>query len=438
MIQRHNIEANVWRTSQRRWLVGSLSWLTGMGLLGNPIVLAQTSPSSSTSVPSAQDLLTSDELEAASSTSSSSKQNDAQPNASSNNSVTLPEQIPSERSPSNSPDDPASAVPPLDPADLNADRPTPTRVGTTDYSTVYIDTTDYSLGATNQNQDIPSIVLSERSTGCQAVVEQGQTVPANICGSAESVASALGYAAGNRRGTVSSVNVGPLSIGPNGVSLNRSQSVWDYYNQTSRPAAMSGNGNSRLLFPLSIPAMISSPFGWRVHPIFGSERFHTGTDLAAPMGTPVVAAYAGQVAIADLMRGYGLTVVLRHNDATQETLYGHLSELFVKPGEWVDQGEVIGRVGSTGNSTGPHLHFELREATSDGWLALNAGEILQVALAHFGSSFQLVSADTTPLEKDINLLEVPETLQSGKNAIKTTSTDFQALVKEEKTSLNQN
>jgi murein DD-endopeptidase MepM/ murein hydrolase activator NlpD len=146
------------------------------------------------------------------------------------------------------------------------------------------------------------------------------------------------------------------------------------------------------MFPLAIPSVISSAFGWRIHPITGTQRFHTGTDLAAPMGTPVLAAYAGQVAIADFLNGYGLTVTLSHNKGTQETLYAHLSEIFVQPGELVKQGEVIGRVGSTGNSTGPHLHFEFRQLTPDGWVALDAGEQLEYALAQLVKAMQVAEA----------------------------------------------
>lgn len=135
------------------------------------------------------------------------------------------------------------------------------------------------------------------------------------------------------------------------------------------------------MFPLTIPAPITSLFGWRMHPITGGQRFHAGTDLGAPLGTPVVAASEGDVAYADVLGGYGLTVVLDHNEYTQQTLYAHLSEIFVEPGEWVEQGTVIGRVGSTGNSTGPHLHFETRQLTPSGWVATNPGAELEYALA---------------------------------------------------------
>ncbi len=90
------------------------------------------------------------------------------------------------------------------------------------------------------------------------------------------------------------------------------------------------------------------------------QRFHTGIDLAAPAGTPIYAARAGQVDTAGWSRfGYGLHVILDHGGA-QETLYGHMSRIAVRPGQWVNRGDVIGYVGSTGWSTGPHLHFEVR------------------------------------------------------------------------------
>ncbi|MEG4282608.1 peptidoglycan DD-metalloendopeptidase family protein [Microcoleus sp. A006_D1] len=177
-----------------------------------------------------------------------------------------------------------------------------------------------------------------------------------------------------------SMGLGPVQVGAISVSSG-SNTGFAYYNLTPRPLGMPGNGNSRLLFPLSIAAEITSPFGWRTHPVSGYGRFHTGTDLGAPMGTPVLAAYAGQVAIADWLGGYGLTVVLNHKKESQETLYGHLSELFVKPGEFVKQGDTIGRVGSTGMSTGPHLHFEIRQMTDQGWVAIDPGAQLEFAVA---------------------------------------------------------
>ena len=164
---------------------------------------------------------------------------------------------------------------------------------------------------------------------------------------------------------------------------------------TQRPI-YPNNGNRGLLFPLAIPARITSSFGWRQHPIFGTWRMHAGTDLGAAYGTPVVAAYRGQVTLADYAGGYGMMVVLRHLDGTQESRYAHLAQIFVQPGEWVEQGELIGLVGSTGNSTGPHLHFEWRHHLSKGWVPVDAGPYLESALANLSHSIDLAAAGLDP------------------------------------------
>ena len=192
-----------------------------------------------------------------------------------------------------------------------------------------------------------------------------------------------------------SMELGPVQVGAVSVSSG-SNTGFAFYNLTPRPAGLPGNGNTSLLFPLSIATAITSPFGWRTHPVLGYGRFHTGTDLGAPLGTPVLAAYAGQVAIADWLGGYGLTVVLNHKKNSQETLYAHPSELFVKPGEWVKQGETIGRVGSTGMSTGPHLHFEVRQMTDQGWVAIDPGSQLEFALARMIGTLETAKVPKMP------------------------------------------
>jgi murein DD-endopeptidase MepM/ murein hydrolase activator NlpD len=186
-----------------------------------------------------------------------------------------------------------------------------------------------------------------------------------------------------------------MVINSTGIGLATPPSVRDFYRRTLRPPGRLGNANVKLIFPLAIPAAISSVFGWRIHPISGDARFHTGTDLAAPLGTPVLAAFAGRVAIADFLGGYGLTVTLDHNHGLEQTLYAHLSEIFVQPGEIVKQGDVIGRVGSTGNSTGAHLHFEFRQLTPDGWVAMDAGAQLEYALAQLVKSLEFAQAPST-------------------------------------------
>ncbi|MFM7362474.1 MAG: M23 family metallopeptidase [Cyanobium sp.] len=149
----------------------------------------------------------------------------------------------------------------------------------------------------------------------------------------------------------------------------------DVFGRTPRPAAVGGNGNLRLLFPLIGSAVTSSEFGWRLHPVLGSWLMHTGKDLAAPEGTPVVASLSGRVVMSGLAGGYGLAVEIEHDGPRRRTLYGHLSELYVREGQRVKQGEVIGRVGSTGLSTGPHLHFELRVPQDGGWVAVDPGDL---------------------------------------------------------------
>lgn len=104
---------------------------------------------------------------------------------------------------------------------------------------------------------------------------------------------------------------------------------------------------------------ISSRFGWRIHPIFGTREFHTGIDIASRYGTPVRSARAGIVRFVGWLRGYGRIIIVDHGQGL-ETSYSHLSQILVWRGEGVDMGQTLGRIGSTGWSTGPHLFFEVR------------------------------------------------------------------------------
>jgi murein DD-endopeptidase MepM/ murein hydrolase activator NlpD len=146
--------------------------------------------------------------------------------------------------------------------------------------------------------------------------------------------------------------------------------------------------NSDFVYPLSTPAPISSPYGWRVHPLTGNRRFHAGQDLAAPSGTPIVAVADGRVVLANWHGGYGKAVIIEHNGRLQ-TLYGHMSEVFVQEGQEIKQGTVIGQVGSTGASSGPHLHFETKLPTADGWVAVDPAEDLRYALNNLEQSMRL-------------------------------------------------
>ncbi|MHC0064956.1 peptidoglycan DD-metalloendopeptidase family protein [Nostoc sp. UIC 10890] len=333
---------------------------------------------------------------------------------------------------------------------------------TKDYNNAYIDPNSYDSGATGTYQAPNSVILTERSSGCRAILPSGQSVLGGVCAKVpqRSVADSNGKAAPNwlkrsqnsqlanvppvrqvattgntsrwraaqsgssgvtksgfrpnrfipTPGEFSPTTVSATPIAPSGGTLpppmadgniapRPSNVAYDFSLASVLPqipytgrVAYSGTG---MMYPLSIPASITSVFGWRVHPITGNQRFHAGTDLGAPAGTPVLAAAAGQVETANWLGGYGLTVTLNHKSA-QQTLYGHMSEIFVQPGQWVEPGTVIGRVGSTGNSTGPHLHFEVRHLSPNGWVATDPGVQLQSGLSQLVLGSQTTQVSQKP------------------------------------------
>lgn len=112
------------------------------------------------------------------------------------------------------------------------------------------------------------------------------------------------------------------------------------------------------IFPVAAYSYISSRFGERIHPITGELKNHNGMDIAANSGTAVFAADGGKIVLAEWYGGYGNCIMIEHGNG-YKTLYGHLSYIGVRAGQYVNQGDTIGQVGSTGNSTGPHLHFEV-------------------------------------------------------------------------------
>ena len=122
-------------------------------------------------------------------------------------------------------------------------------------------------------------------------------------------------------------------------------------------------GSGVFMFPVASYVYISSRFGERVHPITGELKHHNGMDIASNMGTTVYAADSGTVVLAEWYGGYGNCIMIDHGNG-YKTLYGHLSSISVSSGQSVSKGDVIGAVGSTGNSTGPHLHFEVYRGDS--------------------------------------------------------------------------
>ena len=131
-----------------------------------------------------------------------------------------------------------------------------------------------------------------------------------------------------------------------------------------RAAGIAGGGTSGGAsgsFSWPVTGTITSPFGWRSNPFGGAPEFHQGLDIAAPTGTTVTAAAAGTVIMAQWYGGYGNYILIDHGGG-YSTGYGHLSAIYVSNGQTVQRGQAIGAVGSTGQSTGPHLHFEIRIA----------------------------------------------------------------------------
>lgn len=104
---------------------------------------------------------------------------------------------------------------------------------------------------------------------------------------------------------------------------------------------------------------VTSPFGWRIHPIYGTWKFHAGVDLGYDYGAPVNVLFDGEVVQSgNFDDGYGNQVLVYHAAIDSYTRYAHLSEVYVTAGEWVGAGSIVGLVGATGNVTGPHLHLE--------------------------------------------------------------------------------
>ena len=134
------------------------------------------------------------------------------------------------------------------------------------------------------------------------------------------------------------------------------------FHNTSGAGSNEGSSNkagSKDVSALPVSGVISSPVGWRRDPINGQSRYHAGTDIAAPAGTPIKAVAEGRVIESGSKSGYGNTVVIETGDG-HKMLYAHNNQNFVRVGDWVSRGDTIAEVGSTGRATGPHVHFEVK------------------------------------------------------------------------------
>jgi murein DD-endopeptidase MepM/ murein hydrolase activator NlpD len=160
------------------------------------------------------------------------------------------------------------------------------------------------------------------------------------------------------------------------------------------------------MFMLPVEGQHTSGFGMRMHPIDHEERLHSGMDIAAPAGTPIQAAAAGQVVFSGTQAGYGNVVVIQHEEG-YSTLYAHNTANLVSVGTTVSQGQPIATVGSTGRSTGPHLHFEVRkdgkrldpvQFFAAGNMPKSAAAVEDDSSAKIALKFRIASADTEAIQ----------------------------------------
>jgi murein DD-endopeptidase MepM/ murein hydrolase activator NlpD len=205
-----------------------------------------------------------------------------------------------------------------------------------------------------------------------------QAEKARIEGTKQELEQRQAEIAGLQRKSQSETNDIRAKVSERSAKLRRIQNERKAYEQaldeleaTSRKLESFIRGNSRkgpstaqasskgMIWPVRGP--ITSPFGWRFHPILRTNRFHSGYDIAVRSGTSVAAAASGTVILAGWAGGYGKAVIIDHG-GNISTLYGHNSTLLVSEGQSVKAGQIIAKSGSTGLSTGPHVHFEVRKS----------------------------------------------------------------------------
>ncbi|MGH8959109.1 MAG: M23 family metallopeptidase, partial [Acidimicrobiia bacterium] len=183
----------------------------------------------------------------------------------------------------------------------------------------------------------------------KALLEEQRDLAANLLADAEAQAAEVERLLASIRNEIAAAEEHKEGLEADAAALQR---------EIERLASKEGTAPTGLSWPLN--ARVDSPFGYRVHPILGVRKLHTGIDLSAASGTPIVAAATGRVILAETYGGYGRAVVIDHGGGIT-TLYAHQSKMAVSVGETIDRGQVVGYVGCSGSCTGPHLHFEVRK-----------------------------------------------------------------------------
>jgi murein DD-endopeptidase MepM/ murein hydrolase activator NlpD len=243
-----------------------------------------------------------------------------------------------------------------------------------------------------------SLYRSARAAGVPAkLVEQYIKTMATRVGVSRLGSGEFELIAERQSAATGEVKYGNLLYG--GLYQGKSKTQLVRWEQAGKTQWLDGTGRGEQRGSASMPVFgrLTSSYGMRRHPVLGYARMHKGLDLAAPQGTPIRAAMDGVVASAGRAGGYGNFVKLMHS-AGLATGYGHMSRIAVRAGARVSRGQVIGYVGSTGISTGPHLHYEV-------WrngVAINPGRV------SFSSVQQLAGADLREFKARLNrLLSVP-------------------------------
>ncbi|SKB96221.1 M23 family metallopeptidase [Sphingopyxis flava] len=182
-----------------------------------------------------------------------------------------------------------------------------------------------------------------------------------VTGSPAALANGLADAASGAAPARAVIRIGPEGVAAGAprfaVRSNFADTALLVSFSSSPPRAAVSGGPLPSLLPAG--GRLTSSFGWRGDPMHGATRFHSGIDLAAPAGSPIRATQAGSVTRAGWAGNYGYMVTLDHGNGV-ETRYAHMSAINVEAGRTVNQGDIIGLVGSTGRSTGPHVHYEVR------------------------------------------------------------------------------